>query len=77
MNTYTTHRSDKIPPIGKSNFEIQNELSERFYALVRTIGGDLTKGIAIYDHSRKKWLISSSGCKEIIEYYTFDINDED
>lgn len=72
-NTFTTHKADKIPPVSKEDgFNKQNNLSDYFFAKVKTIGGDVCKSTVRYDHERKKWLMGRSGVKEVVEYYTFD-----
>ena len=58
-----------IPPVAKEGWAKENNISDDYFAVVKSIGGDLVLSIVRYDHKRNRWLINRSGCVEIVEYY--------
>lgn len=69
MKTFTTHSPTEIPPVAKTGFESQYDLSERFFATVKTVDGDKSTTTVRYDHHRNRWLFGSPGLLELVEYY--------
>lgn len=69
MKHFTTHSSAEIPPVAKEGFNANKNLSENYFGLVESVGGDLVKRIVRYDHKQKKWLLGGAGGKQVIEYY--------
>ena len=70
MNTiiFNVRKPNEIPALSKSYPNL--EVSERFFAKVKAIGGDIVDGMAMYDFKKTKWIFTISGHKELIEYYT-------
>jgi hypothetical protein len=60
---------DQIPDVSSEQFNISNSISDRFFALGRTIGGEVKTYTVIYDFREQKWKSSQVGLKDVIEYY--------
>ena len=69
MKQFKVIQGNIIPPIATEGFNQQYNLSDYYFAKVKTVGGDISKSTVRYDHDRKRWLFGGSGINEVIEYY--------
>lgn len=70
--TFLIKSKDDIPKVSANERSRNCNCSDFFFAKVKTIGGEETNSIVVYDFEWSIWRSIKSGFSEIIEYYLFD-----
>ena len=68
--TFNVIDGGMIPPQSEHKFELNNGISDGFFARVETISGNISNSVVRYDFRNDKWISSMAGLKTVIEYYT-------
>ena len=68
--TFNVISGRTIPPQSEHKFELNNGISDGFFARIETISGNISNSVVRYDFRNDKWISSMAGLKTVIEYYT-------
>lgn len=68
--TFNVISGRTIPPKSEYKFELNNGISDGFFARIETISGNISNSVVRYDFRNDKWISSMAGLKTVIEYYT-------
>lgn len=73
---FIAKKGNVLPKFSKDGTYYHYNVSDRYLAKIITLGGDVVFNTVMYDFKHNKWKSSSSGLKEVIEYYVEDENFE-
>lgn len=62
----------EIPSRSTNDILVKHQSSDFFFAKAISFGGNEINAICCYDFKNEKWLFTTNGVKEIIEYYICD-----
>lgn len=66
---FETRTVNDIPPKSKHQGRLHLEVSDFYFAKVKTQSGEEVKDLVCYDFNRNKWHFLGVGKKDLIEYY--------